>query len=118
MVELELVHSEVQLMRSCLNFRLQEIGDGRKAAYVRLIGELNGIGLYRFNSFEVACIILSLVDFANQAAEVGHDRLVREAKGLAAWAHMQAYSRELGLLPEEEPEQYISREMAVLACVS
>lgn len=119
MVELELVSNEVQLMRSCLRFRMMELAaDDRKASYTCLIDELYGVGFFRFSLFQAACLVLSLVDFASVAQQLGHYELAEEAVELAAWVHMQAYSRPLGEIPKESPERYMSREMAVLVYVS
>lgn len=119
MVELELVSREVQLVRSCLKFRMMEIKDDRKESYARQLNGLTGIGLFRFNTFEVACIVLSLVEFSSFAGLIGqHAALAEEALRMAELVHWKAYSCPLGELPENDPERSICREMAVLACVS
>lgn len=118
MVELELVNREVQLIRSCLKFRMMEIRDDRQDSYARQLNGLTGIGLFRFNSFEVACIVLSLVEFSSCAGHIGHTALAEEALRMAELVHWRAYSRPLGELPQSDPERSICSEMAVLACVS
>jgi hypothetical protein len=116
MTELELISNEVSLLRSCLNYRVLQLEDGRKKVYERLIQGLYGVGLFRFTSFEIACLVLSLMDFADQATAIGHDHLHDQCRDLADRLHNIAFGRPIEIVPEDI--NFVSTEMAVLGFVS
>lgn len=82
-IEMELVTSEVELVRAALVLRALDASPPSAKAYERLAERLNPIGLYEFSSLEAACISVSLLDFSELSDQVGMNELARRTMALS-----------------------------------
>lgn len=82
-IEMELVTSEVILVRAALRLRALEVPLVLAQAYERIADQMHPIGLYQFGLMEAAHISVALKEFSDISGEIGLSELAIRAKDLS-----------------------------------
>jgi hypothetical protein len=99
LIEMEMVTSEVELVRAALRLRAREVPAGVAQEYERIAESMRPVGLYQFDPAEAGYICLALKDFSNISGAIGNSELAARADDLLGIFLRESFAS----IPVEEP---------------
>jgi len=98
LIEMEMVTSEVELVRAALRLRAREVPAGVAQEYERIAESMRPVGLYQFDPADAGYICLALKDFSDISKAIGKSKLAARTDDL-----LDNFLREsLAVMPVEE----------------
>ncbi len=82
-IEMELITSEVTLVRAAMRLRAFDAPPVVAQAYERIADHMHPVGYYQFEPMEAAHISLALKEFSDISGEIGLSELAIRAKDLS-----------------------------------